>query len=274
MAKGWVKLHRCVLESAAWLQSTNDQRVVMMVCLTKANHSDRDWMWGSKRIVIHAGQFVTSSEKLAAECNVSRQTIRSALSRLKNVGFLTYESTKHGTLVTVVNWGKYQADDPQTNQQSNQPPIQQGNQQPIQPISHKQEDKKIRSKNVNTTKAFVKPTAEEVRAYCTERNNGIDADTFIDFYESRGWMVGRNHMKDWKATVRNWEHRRKEERGDDGPASRPEDEFEQYQREHARYVNRNRDKSRASGVQWGAGLSGVPPQGAGGAQARDPTGGD
>ena len=56
-------------------------------------------------------------------------------------------------------------------------------------------------------KRFVKPSVDEVRAYCTERRNGVDAQTWWDFYESKGWMVGSNHMKDWKAAVRTWEKR-------------------------------------------------------------------
>lgn len=55
---------------------------------------------------------------------------------------------------------------------------------------------------------FKKPTLEEVKEYCEERNNGIDAETFINFYESKGWMVGKNKMKDWKACVRTWEKSR------------------------------------------------------------------
>lgn len=53
---------------------------------------------------------------------------------------------------------------------------------------------------------FVKPTIEEVRAYCKERQNGIDADYFFDYYEANGWKVGgKAPMKSWQATVRNWE---------------------------------------------------------------------
>lgn len=55
------------------------------------------------------------------------------------------------------------------------------------------------------SKKFVKPTIEEVKAYCDERNNGIDPNKFIDYYEARGWMLGKNHIKDWKACVRTWE---------------------------------------------------------------------
>ena len=62
----------------------------------------------------------------------------------------------------------------------------------------------------NNTRGFVKPTVEEVRAYCEERHNNVDAETFVDFYESKGWLVGKNKMKDWKAAVRTWEKSRKE----------------------------------------------------------------
>ena len=54
---------------------------------------------------------------------------------------------------------------------------------------------------------FVPPTLEQVQDYCRERGNNIDAERFIDFYESKGWMVGKNKMEDWKASVRTWEKR-------------------------------------------------------------------
>lgn len=55
------------------------------------------------------------------------------------------------------------------------------------------------------TNKFVKPTIEEIKVYCTERNNNIDANKFYDFYESKGWLVGKNKMKDWQACIRTWE---------------------------------------------------------------------
>ena len=56
-------------------------------------------------------------------------------------------------------------------------------------------------------RGFTPPSIDEVSAYCTERNNGIDPQHFVDFYEAKGWMVGKNKMKDWKAAVRTWEGR-------------------------------------------------------------------
>ena len=54
---------------------------------------------------------------------------------------------------------------------------------------------------------FKKPTLDDVKSYCIERNNNIEAEAFLDFYESKDWKIGKNKMKDWKAAVRTWERR-------------------------------------------------------------------
>ena len=54
-------------------------------------------------------------------------------------------------------------------------------------------------------KTFTKPTIDEIQDYCIERNNNVNAEQFYDHYESNGWKVGKNSMKDWKAAVRTWE---------------------------------------------------------------------
>ena len=61
---------------------------------------------------------------------------------------------------------------------------------------------------------FSPPSLDEVQAYIAERGSAVDAQQFVDFYASKGWMVGKNRMKDWKAAVRTWEKRRKEEAGE------------------------------------------------------------
>lgn len=66
------------------------------------------------------------------------------------------------------------------------------------------------------SRRFVPPTVEDVRDYCFERGNSIDPQRFVDHYTSNGWMVGKNKMKDWKAAVRTWEQREKEQK----PANR------------------------------------------------------
>ena len=68
-------------------------------------------------------------------------------------------------------------------------------------------EKEIDSSESTTTKRkrFEKPTLSEIKQYCTERNNNVNAEHFFDYYESNGWKVGKNSMKDWKAAVRTWE---------------------------------------------------------------------
>jgi hypothetical protein len=59
---------------------------------------------------------------------------------------------------------------------------------------------------------FVPPTIEQVRAYCQQRGNVVDAQRFVDYYTANGWKVGKNSMQDWKAAVRTWEAGRQQER--------------------------------------------------------------
>ena len=66
-------------------------------------------------------------------------------------------------------------------------------------------NKKIKINN----KYFKRPTILQVKNYCIERENNVDAEAFCDFYDSKNWMVGKNKMKDWKASVRTWERRNK-----------------------------------------------------------------
>lgn len=69
-------------------------------------------------------------------------------------------------------------------------------------------EKEIHSSAKSTTtkrKRFEKPTLSQITQYCLERNNNVNAEQFYDYYESNGWKVGKNAMKDWKACVRTWE---------------------------------------------------------------------
>lgn len=64
---------------------------------------------------------------------------------------------------------------------------------------------------------FIKPTINEIESYCIERNNGINAETFFNHYQSNGWMIGKNKMKDWKAAIRTWEQRDNQTKQEEKP---------------------------------------------------------
>lgn len=69
------------------------------------------------------------------------------------------------------------------------------------------EEIKAETEEGTKRKRFIPPSLEEVTAYCKERNNSVNPESFIDFYASKGWYIGKNKMKDWKAAVRTWEKR-------------------------------------------------------------------
>ena len=73
---------------------------------------------------------------------------------------------------------------------------------------------------------FTKPTLEEIIAYCEEQGNNVDPQAFYDFYESKGWKVGNQPMKDWRAAVRTWERRQAP-----GKPAAPADKPSKYDRE-------------------------------------------
>jgi len=76
---------------------------------------------------------------------------------------------------------------------------------------------KIYELDNQSQKRFVVPKIEEIEVYCIERNNGIDASNFFDFYQSKDWMIGKNKMKDWRASVRTWERNNKPNSSQNNP---------------------------------------------------------
>ncbi len=74
-------------------------------------------------------------------------------------------------------------------------------------IEENQKKEIHKESKARTKKPFAPPSLQEVQAYCSERKNRIDPQRFLSYYESNGWHVGRNPMKDWKAAIRTWEQR-------------------------------------------------------------------
>lgn len=162
--------------------------------------------------VIPRGSFVSSLPKLADETSMTIREVRTAISHLKSTGEVTCKTYPKYTVFTVKNYCEYQSSDIQNDSQTTGK--RHSNDILTTTIEEKEEGKKLKKEDTNVSKKkFVPPTVDEVRAYCQERGNKVDPQTFVDFYESKGWMVGRNRMKDWKAAVRTWEKNSKQEKG-------------------------------------------------------------
>jgi len=200
MANGFIKLHRKLMQWE-WYDDPNTLRVFLHILLN-ANHAVGKW----RGVEIQPGQWVTGSESLGNALMLSRQQIRTSLSKLKSTSEITIKTTNKFSIITLLNWGKYQveaaaATNKTTSLFTSQQPT--NNQQVT--TNKKKKNNKKEKKPITTS--FSKPTLEEMRAYAEGVNLKVDCEACFDFYESNGWMVGKNSMKDWKPALRGWARR-------------------------------------------------------------------
>ena len=200
MQNGFVALHRSLL---SWGWHADPATGWLFVnLLLMANWTDSEW----RGMTIKRGQLVTGRKALAAQTGLSERQIRTALDHLKSTNELTIKSTNKFSLITIVNYRKFQDVQSDIDQQNDQQNDQQVDQRPT---SNRPQLNKYNKEqqSVKPRKRFTPPTVEDVESYCRERGNGVDAQRFVDFYASKGWKVGNAGMKDWHAAVRNWERR-------------------------------------------------------------------
>lgn len=151
MTGGWIKLYRQLLDKPIWLDSTAEQKVILITLLSMANHEEREWEWQGMPYKAKPGQFVTSLPSIAKKAGkgISLQNVRTALKRFEKYDFLTDESTKQNRLITIVNWGIYQVSDKEANSQTNSQLTddQQTTNSQLTANKNLKNDKKVRSNN-------------------------------------------------------------------------------------------------------------------------------
>lgn len=194
MNRGYIKLWRKSLDKG-WLKNFK-LWWFWCWCLMKASYKECDLIVGFQTVHLMPGDFVFGLKAASKETGLSIQEIRTCVVFLKKEENLTVKSTNKFSIISIINWDIYQSEEIEINTQNNK---QLTNKQ--QTTNNKQEYKEL--KNVKNT--FIIPNIGEVSAYCLERKNYVDADKFINYYSSNGWMVGKNKMKDWKAAIRTWE---------------------------------------------------------------------
>ena len=118
---GWIKLHRALLDKTIWINSTPEQKTILVTLLLMANHEPNQWEWKGKKYTVKSGEFITSLEKIVAKCGkgITTQNVRSALKRFEKLQFLTNESTKQNRLIKIANWSLYQDEENQPNKATN-----------------------------------------------------------------------------------------------------------------------------------------------------------
>jgi len=183
---GWIKLHRQFLN---WEWFNKSEAVhLFMYLLLKANHKDGTW----QGIDINKGQFITSYGKISSDTGISLQTVRTLLKKFENTNEINTQTTNKYTVVTICKYADYQSEETEANTQ-----LTNNQQSTNKQLTTNKNDKKEK-------KLFIPPTFNDVLEYCMIEKMNVDINKFVNFYESKGWMVGKNKMKDWKAAVRNW----------------------------------------------------------------------
>ena len=188
---GWIRLDRRIMESFVW--DDPEALKLWLYLLMGAATEDKTAVFNGKPLSLNRGQIVFGLNAASARLGISVRRLRTTIKRLENCHQIDKQNYSKYSIISITNYCKYQDSDKQT--------------------TSKRQSKRqqLNNKQINNNNIFKKPTLEEVQKYCTERGNSIDGERFFDWYESRGWLVGTNPMKDWKATVRTWEGRRKEE---------------------------------------------------------------
>jgi hypothetical protein len=162
---------------------------------------------------IKRGQFVTSLPSLSDQTSLSIRQVRVALDHLIMTGELTNKSYTKYRVITVVKYDQYQSNDRQIDSQMTDKRQTNDCQMTDKRQQYNNNNKEIKKKRNNLSILFIKPTVDDIEKYCDEKGIfGFDAQKFIDYYDSNGWKVGRNPMKDWRATVRTWVRNENERR--------------------------------------------------------------
>ena len=153
--------------------------------------------------------------------NDGKDSIRTGLKNLERRGYLRRELKRSGGKFAEVEWSVFDSPcsekpcsgKPNTEKPISENPPQYNTKESITKESITKEQKEY-VPDKPTQPRFIKPTVDEVKAYCEERKNNVDAERFVDYYTANGWRVGKGPMKDWKAAVRTWEKGEKKKHGE------------------------------------------------------------
>lgn len=206
---GYIKLYRQILKNPVVCKDS-DHFSIWIYLLLNATHDNLDAIFNGVRITLQPGQLITGRKSISSELHIDESKVRRVLNLFENDQQISRQRSNKNSLITILKWSLYQGSDQQNEQQPTN----------NRPTSDQQVTTNKNEKNVNNDKndnkntlnkkdivRFVKPNIDEIISYINENNFNVDPNGFYDYYESNGWVVGKNKMKDWKATVRNWDRK-------------------------------------------------------------------
>nr|DAI22930.1 MAG TPA: DNA polymerase [Caudoviricetes sp.] len=248
---GWIKIYQTIREHWIWERPRYLKWWIDLLML--AEWEDKKKSFGSTVFVIKRGQLAASVSYLRkrweyiddneAKRTPSPRTILNFLSMLEEDGMIVKDTNvlpNRITLITICNYNNYQGD-PISGDADHDNTLD-NTDDTASDTTRDTEYKNIRyirqyreGKSGKSEKRFSPPSIEEVDSYIQEKGYTVDAERFVNFYESKGWYVGKNKMKNWHAAVATWQkgddkrNGNNQQRSDDkrrgieATATRPED---------------------------------------------------
>ena len=238
----WIKLFRDI--NKHWIWQNSDYLKWWLDILLEVNHAPAKVVIKNKIYDCNRGEKLYSIDTWAHRWGTNKSKARRFLQLLQNDNMIVLKSETQTTRLTVCKYDTYQdmrkADETQMKRKRN------ASETHLTPIEEEKEEKEGKelfllekeTKEENLSKEnpieifsenelvepgaeerkkvapkkerFKPPTVQEVQEYCNERQNGIQAYTFVNFYQSKGWKVGNQPMIDWRAAVRTWEQKNKQ----------------------------------------------------------------
>jgi biotin operon repressor len=208
MSQGWVLSWRKI-KDWEWYKIPNMAHFFQHI-IREANHEPKQW----QGTTIERGQLVCGRIKLAQDTGLSERQIRTCIKHLKSTSEVSVKTTNKYSIITICNYNDYQNLNNKYVQQNDQPPVTQATSK--RPANDQQATTTNNDNNDNNDKQptkreraspFNPPSFSEVSEYSKSISFQLDAQQFIDFYTAKGWMIGKNRMKDWRAAVRTWQKR-------------------------------------------------------------------
>lgn len=221
---GWIKIWD--IPEDHWLNADIRYFGMWVKLIRKAETKNRKIVRNGVMIDAKRGTVYSSVNQMAREWGVTRRTVEHFLHLCESDGMITVQRAGNaGSNVIVNNYAKYQdkpyngrATDSTTNDttdgttDSTTDGTTDSTTKATSFLTNTEGKEGIEGKKDRVCRTFVPPTISDIVAYAHEAGLRVDADRFWNYYQSNGWMVGRNKMKDWKATVRNWAAKQTEEK--------------------------------------------------------------
>ena len=211
MAKdnGWIKLYRSTLENPIVCKDT-EFFAIWCYLLLNATHQETPTIFNGIKTILKPGQLIIGrkaiSNHFGGKSTLSESKVQRVLKTLEIEHQIEQQTSNKNRLITVLNWELYQDVEQQTEQRVNNKRT--TTEQRVN--THKNvKNERMKEEVLKRSAETTRPTLQMLIDFCKEKNYVMDPQQFFNYEEAKGWKVGNQPMKDWKAACNNWELREK-----------------------------------------------------------------